>query len=68
MLSLSTQDSSRDISQIPGGFLVLTEFPGGEPEFPGGEITGSHPVYNASDMVKSSLSLPNVLHQVTPKQ
>ena len=31
MLSLSTQDSSRDISQIPGGFLVLTEFPGGAP-------------------------------------
>ena len=27
-----------------GRFLVLTEFPGGEPEFPGGEITGSHPV------------------------
>ena len=31
MLSLSTQDSSWDISQIPGGFLVLTEFPGGSP-------------------------------------
>ena len=53
MLVLSTQDSSRDISKIPvgflilmgvpGGFMVLTEFPGGEPEFPGGEIAGSHP-------------------------
>ena len=28
MLVLSTQDSSRDIFLIPGGFLILTEFPG----------------------------------------
>jgi len=35
--------TGQDISQIPRGFLVLTELPGG-PEFPSGEIAGSHPV------------------------
>ena len=34
------QFSSQDISQTPGGFPVLTEFPGGE-------IAGSHPAINS---------------------
>ena len=60
MLVLSTQDSFQDIFQIPGGFLVLKEFPGREPEFQGREIAGSHHVFYRTSSQKNTVHLKKI--------